>query len=133
MIGLAVLAPACGEAGDGAAGEPGDREPAAELEIVLRPDGASGRELRASLTCDPVGGTHPDPVAACRALEASADALEPVPSDAVCTQVFGGPEQAEVTGRWRGRDVRARFNRANGCEIARWDRLAALLRLDRAP
>jgi hypothetical protein len=41
--------------------------------------------------------------------------------------VYGGPQVAEVRGTWDGVDVDARFQRTDGCEIARWDRLAPLL------
>ena len=45
-----------------------------------------------------------------------------------CTELFGGPETARLRGRVRGRAVDARFARNNGCEIARWDNVAALLK-----
>jgi hypothetical protein len=32
-----------------------------------------------------------------------------------------------VTGRFRGREVSSRFSRTDGCEIARWRTMAALL------
>jgi hypothetical protein len=63
---------------------------------------------------------------ACRALLA-AGALGPVGADAVCTELYGGPQRARVTGTVAGRRVAASFSRADGCEIARWDRLAAVL------
>jgi hypothetical protein len=43
-----------------------------------------------------------------------------------CTAIYGGPQRARVTGRLRGYPVRATFNRTNGCEIARWDRVRFL-------
>jgi hypothetical protein len=53
--------------------------------------------------------------------------FEPVPDDVACTEQFGGPETARVTGTLDGRQVDARFARNNGCEIARWDKVAPLL------
>jgi hypothetical protein len=50
-----------------------------------------------------------------------------VPKGIVATMIYGGPEIATVTGRWRGHPVNATFRRTNGAEIARWDRIAALL------
>jgi hypothetical protein len=44
-----------------------------------------------------------------------------VPATVACTQIYGGPQTALVTGEFRGRRVRATFNRKNGCEIARWN------------
>jgi hypothetical protein len=80
-----------------------------------------------TLTCDPPGGTHPDPVAACRALERARHPFDPVPAGMLCTQVYGGPETATITGTWRGAPVDAAYRRTDGCEIARWQALAAVL------
>ncbi|EOR72804.1 hypothetical protein JCM3263A_21200 [Thermobifida fusca] len=81
-----------------------------------------------TLTCGPAGGTHPDPAAACAALDrAGTDVFEPVPADQPCILVYGGPETATVRGRIDHTDVNAEFSRTNGCEIARWEQLAPLL------
>jgi hypothetical protein len=61
----------------------------------------------------------------------TADDLRPVPTDVACTQVYGGPATARVTGTLEGRRVDASFKRTDGCEIARWDRVQGLL--GRAP
>jgi hypothetical protein len=53
-------------------------------------------------------------------------ALEPLPADSICTQIYGGPQKARVRGRLDGRPVDARFSRVNGCEIHRWDQLRFL-------
>ena len=53
--------------------------------------------------------------------------VEPVAADMKCTQVFGGPETATVTGPSGGEPVEAPFSRVNGCEISRWDAVSALL------
>ncbi|MFN0281631.1 MAG: SSI family serine proteinase inhibitor [Kineosporiaceae bacterium] len=94
---------------------------------VVAGDG-SGTSTTWRLTCDPPGGDHPDAEAACAALAAhGATALPPVPKDQVCTMVYGGPQTATVTGTWRGERISASFSRTNGCEISRWESLAALL------
>lgn len=81
-----------------------------------------------TVTCDPVGGTHPDAEAVCALLEAEGVALfEPVPGDAMCTEIYGGPEVATVTGTVAGERVDATFTRTNGCEIDRWDAAAVLI------
>jgi hypothetical protein len=49
-----------------------------------------------------------------------------VPKGAACTLVYGGPQMADVRGRFRGRRVQATFSRTNGCEIERWDRVRFL-------
>jgi hypothetical protein len=53
--------------------------------------------------------------------------FEPVPRDAACAAIYGGPAVAEVSGTLEGRQIHARFNRTNACEIARWERVEALL------
>ena len=79
-----------------------------------------------TLRCAPVGGTLPGAAAACRQLLALRAPFAPVRPRTACTEIYGGPQEALVTGTFRGRRVHARFNRVNGCEIARWDRVAVL-------
>ncbi|MFE5402430.1 SSI family serine proteinase inhibitor [Streptomyces sp. NPDC056580] len=83
------------------------------------------------LSCHPTAGDHPDAAGACRALDANTqwgrDTFAPVAPDSVCTMLYGGPATARVTGTWAGRPVDAAYDRGNGCEIARWDRMVPLL------
>ncbi|HEX2044943.1 MAG TPA: SSI family serine proteinase inhibitor [Gaiellaceae bacterium] len=125
----ALLAPACGAGGDEPV--PAAPPPAVDLRVEFWPRGPGGAETTATLTCEPTGGTHPRPAAACAALAAHPEALDPVPGEALCTQIHGGSETAAVSGTVSGERVEARFGRENGCEIARWDALDALLRLSR--
>ncbi len=80
-----------------------------------------------TLTCDPPGGTHPDPAAACPALAAATAPFAPIDRNQVCTEIYGGPQTATVTGTVAGEPVNASFSRINGCEIARWDAISAVL------
>jgi Subtilisin inhibitor-like len=99
---------------------------ATDLTIVVV-DGA-GTRTTYQLVCGPPGGDHPRPELACRVLAANgAKALPPVHPDMACTQIYGGPETAFITGTWRGQPVQSRLSRHNGCEIARWNALAGLL------
>jgi len=70
--------------------------------------------------------TLPDPERACRRLSALKDPFAPVPEGVACTQVYGGPQVADVRGTFRGDPVSAKFSRENGCEIARWNRVRFL-------
>ncbi|WP_241827271.1 SSI family serine proteinase inhibitor [Streptomyces graminilatus] len=83
------------------------------------------------LACHPGGGSHPDVDGACGSLDRGArwgkDPFAPVPPDSVCTMMYGGPATAHVTGTWAGRPVDATFDRSNGCQMDRWDRLVPLL------
>lgn len=119
-----LLLVACGGADDAADGGAG----ATALAIAVWPAGeGEGAAVTATLTCDPAGGDLPDPAAACAALEAEADALEPVPPDTACTLLYGGPEQARITGTIDGEPVEAVLSRVDGCQIDRWERLRPLL------
>lgn len=122
-LALAAVAAACGS-DDGSAAAAG---PTGQLTIMVWPQGRDAGDVhRWTLECGPAGGTHPHPAKACARLAAVPHAFRPVPRDAMCTQIYGGPEEALVTGTYRGAAVRARFNRVNGCEIARWNRIAVL-------
>ncbi len=55
------------------------------------------------------------------------DALRPPSADRVCTEIYGGPEVATITGTVAGAPVDAHVDRTNGCGIARWDVLAPIL------
>lgn len=127
LAALALVAAGCGSTSGGGGGS--EPPPATELEVSYWQSDTHDAPATATLTCDPVGGTHPRADAACAALAADPDALGPVAGDVACTQIYGGPETAEVTGSFRGEPVDARFNRTNGCEIDRWERLLPLLEL----
>jgi Subtilisin inhibitor-like len=112
---------ASGAASSGSS-QPGDTD----LTIVINDGSGSTKTWR--LTCDPAGGTHPDPQAACQALEANgAAALPPVPKDKACTQIYGGPETATISGTWNGQAVMSMFARNDGCQISRWKLMEGLL------
>ena len=99
----------------------------ATLTITVWPTGPSHASRTATLRCEPAGGTLARRAAACRRLAAMQQSpfLPPAPAT-VCTQIYGGPQEAFVRGTFRGRRVSIRFARRNGCEIARWDRVAFL-------
>jgi hypothetical protein len=83
------------------------------------------------LYCHPDAGSHPDAGGACRAVDRNTrwgrDTFAPVPEGSVCTMLYGGPATAHVTGTWAGRPIDATYDRSNGCEIARWNRMVPLL------
>jgi subtilisin inhibitor-like len=99
------------------------------LRIVYVEDAKRPSErMRWSLRCDPVGGTLPRRAAACRELlRIGWRAFAPVPADTACTEIFGGPQIAIVSGRVDGHRVWARLSRVDGCQIARWKRVPSLL------
>jgi hypothetical protein len=98
------------------------------LTIVVWPHGLAGDSHRWTLRCGPVGGTLPRAAAACDALAANARPFAPTPPGTACTEVYGGPQTARVTGSYRGRAIWATFRRRDGCEINRWQQHSFLFR-----
>jgi hypothetical protein len=81
-----------------------------------------------TLRCNPPRGTLRRPAVACRRLSAGgAKLFAPLPIDAVCTQLYGGPQQARVVGTLAGKRIWAAFARTNGCAIGRWNRVSPWL------
>ncbi|MGY1986011.1 SSI family serine proteinase inhibitor [Blastococcus sp. SYSU DS0669] len=113
--------------GDGDGGATGVSQAADDLVVeVDRGDGSPPETW--TLTCGPsVGGTHPRAEAACAHLDAMSEPFAPLPDDLVCTEQYGGPQAAHVTGRWRGEPVDLQLSRVDGCRISQWDSLGPLL------
>ncbi len=65
---------------------------------------------------------------ACKQIDSAGKLLIDGPDETVaCTQVYGGPETVKVSGRVDFETVDREFGRTNGCEIADWEKLQALL------
>ena len=96
------------------------------LHITVWPEGPHAAKRVWTLRCAPTGGTLPRRAAACRRLAGMNRPFRPVPRDAACLEIYGGPQTALITGRLRGARVRARFDRHDGCEIDRWNRVSFL-------
>src|SRR5262245_14349561 len=108
----------------------GSRDTAAKssLTITYWAAGTSAKSAKWTLRCDPASGTLQRPRRACTRLQAGGRKLfAPVPRDLMCTEIYGGPQVARVTGTFAGRKIAATFNRTNGCQIARWDKVSPWL------
>ncbi|MEU6100116.1 SSI family serine proteinase inhibitor [Streptomyces flaveolus] len=106
------------------------------LTVTVR-DAGPGADGTYELYCHPDGGSHPDPAGACAVLDRDTrwgqDTFAPVPEGSACTMQYGGPATAHVTGTWGGRPVDARYDRSDGCQVSRWNRMVPLLPDLRAP
>jgi len=100
--------------------------PSAQLTVTVWPAGRGHAARVWTLRCAPVGGTLPGRARACSRLAALAAPFTPTPPGTACSQIYGGPQVAVVRGTFRGRRVAAAFARRDGCEIARWNRVAFL-------
>jgi hypothetical protein len=90
--------------------------PAADLTVVVHPEGPSGPADERRILCERLGPHAEEPV--CRHL--TGRLFAPVPRTMPCTAIYGGPAVARVRGTIQGERVNARFGLENGCEIARW-------------
>jgi len=135
---LALLAATAVLAGCGEADEPAAQPTtttAGAIELTVLYDDGSGRKTTGTLTCRGTdrraGGALDGRAPAgrlCAQARGIADLLTSRPDRRrACTQVYGGPETATVTGTIDGDKVDRRFSRTNGCELADYTRAAGLL------
>jgi hypothetical protein len=103
--------------------------PKTSLTIAFWDDGVLSRDpVTWTLRCRPARGTLRHPGIACYRIAAGGWKLfAPVPKNVACTQIYGGPQVARISGFVKGRRVWAMVNRTDGCNIARWDRLSPWL------
>ncbi|WP_395405375.1 serine protease inhibitor [Arthrobacter sp. UC242_113] len=102
-----------------------------ELTVALThsPGGPEHVFVLVSRSGELVESTLPDPAAAIAAVGRFGERIffpEPGPP-MLCTQQYGGPQVAVVTGTFNGRTVNSQFSMTDGCEIARWRALSPLL------
>lgn len=135
LASLSLLAggagPSAAAASEPAFGASAPNRPDALL-LTVRDSADHTRNGTFTLSCNPIGGSHPDAAAACAALEAAdrekgGDPFKPVGPRDMCVTIYGGSAKAHVVGTWHGREVDAHFNRGNGCETARWNSLVPAL------
>ena len=135
---LLVLLTACGGGGGDDAGggvQPAPSDDALTDEGVLNElvvvqdlgDGSEPQDWTLRCDGDSPSGSHPQPEAACEHLVAIENPFAPLPTDLLCTEVYGGPQTALVSGVWNGEPVDLELSRRNGCEISQWDSLGPLL------
>jgi hypothetical protein len=129
-----LVALVAGVPGSAAAPAPTDQagaRPAVRLTIVFTR--ANGIRHVAHLRCS---GTHATadgylrdvgPARACARARRAARLLTTQPEKRACTQIYGGPERARVSGRIGARPVARGFSRTNGCQIADWTQIQPLL------
>ncbi len=105
--------------------------PVADLAIVVEHPDRETVDYRLSClgdTATVIGDVDVEEQAACLAL-ASPDVMtrliQGAPQDQVCTEQYGGPDVATITGTIDDQAVNTTVDRANGCGISDWDDLLA--------
>ena len=84
---------------------------------------------KASITCPAAEGAPAGDLALCTWIAETPTEVLTQPDESaggVCTQQYGGPEQAVVTGTRDGQPIKVRYSRQDGCAIARWDKASPL-------
>ncbi|MGY2063926.1 SSI family serine proteinase inhibitor [Blastococcus sp. SYSU DS0619] len=104
----------------------------AETDLRIEVDLGDGTPPRTwTLTCVGVAeGSHPEPEAACAHLDGMTEPFAPLPEDMMCTEQYGGPQTAHITGRWRGEPVDLQLSRVDRCRITQWDSFGPVLPVD---
>ena len=99
------------------------------LRIAYWGDGTGTKPDRVwTLRCDPTAGSLQRPTLACQRLSAGGMKLfAPISPKVACTEIYGGPQRARVTGVVEGKRVWATFSRTNGCHIERWAKVSPWL------
>ena len=114
---LSVVLLACGADDE----RPAATAPVDTTRLVVEVTGAGPDPQRIELRC---GGAEPCEQSSVDRLAALAERDDPA---AACTQQYGGPEQAHMTGTLDGEPVDATFARSDGCAIADYEALFAAL------
>jgi hypothetical protein len=123
LIAVGVVAVGCG-ASTVTAGS----TPETQLTISFWPEGRGTDEPKTyTLRCGPAGGTVPRAATVCSRLDKLPRAFARPSKSLVCTDQYGGPQQALITGRHKGNRVWTVIGMRNGCEISRAKRLAFLV------
>ena len=132
LVGVAAVVAACGDASSNGDAPIGGPYPVADLSIVVEHPDRDTIEYRVTCLGDTATitpeGVEVDEQAACLAL-ANANVVsrlvEGPPTDQVCSEQYGGPDVALITGTIDDQPVDTTVDRTNGCGISDWDDLLA--------
>jgi hypothetical protein len=101
----------------------------AKISLHIVVTGAGAKPTDWTLTCDPPGGTHPDPAAACavllKARDEHKDPFGPLPVGVMCPMILANSKSAIVNGTWYGKRVSITL-RDGGCDLARWSEVGQI-------
>ena len=131
LVALTVLVSGCAAPSEGSpprgASSSSPNPPPEDLVVQIHRDAGSPAETYHLVCGATVSGNHPAGVAACAHLNTLAHPFAPLPAGVMCSQIYGGPQTAHVTGRWKGAAVDVRLSRVDGCRVEQWNSLGPLL------
>jgi len=120
----AAAATACGSKPEPSSGAASAPAPKVSLDITVSTT-PSAPTKHWTLKCDPAGGTHPDPAAACAVLLKAKDPFAAPPKGMMCPMIRVGTKTAIVKGTYFGKYVDVRFT-PGGCDLAKWNEVGQI-------
>ncbi|HTW05245.1 MAG TPA: SSI family serine proteinase inhibitor [Streptosporangiaceae bacterium] len=119
----AAAATACGSA---AAPIPSPSSAAPKVSLSIKVTGKPGAPATHwTLRCDPAGGTHPDPAAACATLLKAKNPFGPAQKGVDCPMIMVGSKAAIVKGTYFGKHVDRTFV-DGGCDLPSWAKIGQI-------
>jgi len=121
LAAVALALAACG--GDDDKGDQPATGSGKSVELRIVASDRSGERRESRIVCDE---NEDRPI--CRTALGLAGFLARAPDrERICTQIYGGPQTARITGTIDGRRIDRRLSRSDGCQIADWDRAQPLI------
>ena len=78
-----------------------------------------------TLNCEPAGGTHPNPAAACAVLLKAKNPFAPLPKGMMCPMIRVGTKTAIIKGTYFGKHIDTRLS-PGGCQLAQWEKIGQI-------
>jgi hypothetical protein len=120
----AAAATACGSKPAPSSGAASAPAPKVSLDITVTTT-PSAPVKHWTLKCDPAGGTHPDPAAACAILLKAKDPFAAPAKGMECPMIRVGTKTAIVKGTYFGKPVDARLS-PGGCYLTQWEKIGQI-------
>jgi hypothetical protein len=121
----AAAATACGSqpepAGAGSAPAPAPKV-SLDITVSTTPNAPSKHW---TLQCEPAGGTHPNPAAACAVLLKAKNPFAPLPKGIMCPMIRVGTKTAIVKGTYFGKHIDTKLS-PGGCQLAQWEKIGQI-------
>ena len=121
----AAAATACGSkpapAGVGSAPAPAPKV-SLDITVSTTPNAPSKHW---TLQCEPAGGTHPNPAAACAVLLKVKNPFAPLPKGIMCPMIRVGTKTAIVKGTYFGKHIDTTLS-PGGCKLAQWEKIGQI-------
>jgi Subtilisin inhibitor-like len=99
--------------------------PKVSLDMTVTTGRPGAKPQHWTLRCDPPGGTHPDPAAACRVLLAAGAPFAPLHKHVECPMIMASSAKATIKGTWFGKKVNMVLV-DGGCAMARWAKIGQI-------